>query len=225
MAVAWPPSIGLWRRNVLRWCGWGLAAAREHQLAVRRQFAAQAPKGSQSSPAQPQAGALTAEYERLIRQYERQLLNYLWRMTGDEHGAYDLTQEVFLRAWQRFDALSSYEQPRSWLFRVATNLALTHLKRRSRQDESLSTLEEEHEPVGGDPAWRLAESDLVRRTLLQLSPKRRAALVLREVYELTSKEVGHALSMSGASVRMALHRGREQFRELYRREGGTDEGA
>ncbi len=65
----------------------------------------------------------------------------------------------------------------------------------------------------------------MRRTLLRLSPKRRAALVLREVYKLTSEEVGHALGMSGASVRMALHRGREQFRELYRQEGETDEGA
>jgi RNA polymerase sigma-70 factor (ECF subfamily) len=222
MVVAWRPTIGLWRRNAGRWCGWGLALARERQPAVMRQFASQAPDGIPSSPAQPQTGALTAEYERFVRQHERQVLNYLWRMTGDEHAAYDLTQEVFLRAWQRFDALRSYEQPRSWLFRVATNLALTHLKRRSRQGESLSLLEEDHEPAGGDPAWRLAESDLVRRTLLRLSPRRRAALVLREVYQLTSDEVGHALGMSTAAVRMALHRGREQFRELYRQEGGTD---
>lgn len=225
MAVAWPPSIGLWRRNTVRWCGWGLASAREHRLALARRLATQTSDESQSGLARQQTGAITAEYERFIRQYERQILNYLWRMTGDEHAAYDLTQEVFLRAWQRFATLRRYEQPRKWLFRVATNLALTHLKRRSRQGDSLSALDEEHEPADGDPAWRLAESDLVRRTLLRLSPKRRAALVLREVYELTSEEVGHALGMSGASVRMALHRGREQFRELYRQEGGTDEGA
>src|SRR5258708_4780813 len=113
MAVARPSSSGLWRRTALRWCAWTIAATQQYQrrLAVTWQFAAQAPRGVQSSSAQPQPGTLVAEYERFIRQYERQLLNYLWRMTGDEHAAYDLTQEVFLRAWQRFDALRRYEQP------------------------------------------------------------------------------------------------------------------
>jgi RNA polymerase sigma-70 factor, ECF subfamily len=222
MALAQSPAIDLWQRDGMRWCGWHLTSARGLWLALARQLATQTSDESQSGLARPQAGAFAAEYERFIRQYERQILNYLWRMTGDEHAAYDLTQEVFLRAWQRFDTLRRYEQPRKWLFRVATNLALTHLKRRSRQGDLLSALDEEHEPAGGDPAWGLAESDLVRRTLLRLSPKRRAALVLREVYELTSEEVGHILGMSATSVRMALHRGREQFRELYRQEGGTD---
>jgi RNA polymerase sigma-70 factor, ECF subfamily len=225
MAVAWPPSIGLWGRSPGRWPCWGQAAVREQRLAIWLPFAAEASKEVRNGPAPSGAGALSGEFERFIRQYERQILNYLWRMTGDEHAAHDLAQEVFVRAWQRFDALKSYEQPRAWLYKVATNLALTHLKRRSRQGVPLSTLEEEHEPVGDDPSSRFAESDLVRRTLLRLSPKRRAALVLREMYQLTSAEVGQALGLSGAAVRMALHRGRQQFREFYRQEGGTDAGA
>jgi RNA polymerase sigma-70 factor (ECF subfamily) len=164
------------------------------------------------------------ECERFIRDHERQILNYLWRVTGDEAAAYDLTQEVFLRAWQHFETVRRYEQPRGWLFRVATNLALTHVKRRGARAAAISALETMHGSATSDPAWRLAESDLVRRTLLQLTPKRRAALVLREVYGLSAAEVGQALGMTETAVRMALHRAREQFRDLYLREGGRDDG-
>ncbi len=170
--------------------------------------------------------SLSADYEAFIRQHERAILNYLWRMTGDEQTAYDLTQEVFLRAWQRFDALRRYDQPRSWLFRVATNLAITHIRRRALPVGSATpldtALDSERDPASSDPAWRLAESDQVRRTLLQLSPQRRAALVLREVYGLSAAEVGQTLGITPVAVRMALHRAREQFRALYLREEGGE---
>lgn len=176
--------------------------------------------GALASDATP----LSADYETFIRQHERPILNYLWRMVGDEQAAYDLTQEVFLRAWQRYDTVRHYDQPRSWLFRVATNLAITHIRRRALPVGAAAPLDAllatGHDPASSDPAWRLAESDLVRRTLLQLSPQRRAALVLREVYGLNAAEVGQALGMTEIAVRMALHRGREQFRAIYLREGG-----
>ena len=168
---------------------------------------------------------LDTECERFIEAHQRAVLNYLWRMTGDEQAAYDLTQEVFVRAWQRFDTVRTYERPRSWLLRVATNLALTYLKRRTTRIYDTTSLDDQLGPATSDPAWRLAESDHVRSTLLRLAPKRRGALVLCEVYGLSAAEVGQALGMSEAAVRMALHRAREQFRELYSREGGTSRGS
>lgn len=163
--------------------------------------------------------------ERFIREHERVILNYLWRMTGDEETACDLTQEVFLRAWRRFETIRTYDQPVSWLFRVATNLALTYLKRRSLSARSSAVFDEDRGPASSDPTWHIAESDLVRDILLQLSPERRAALVLREVYGLSAAEVGSILGISQNAVRMALHRARRQFRDLYVREGASDHGA
>ena len=187
--------------------GWSL-----HALSGREQTRGEAA---------PVSAALSADFEDFLRAHERPILNYLWRMTGDEALAYDLTQEVFLRAWQRYSVISGYEQPRSWLFRVATNLALNHRKRASSHERPL---EDAPTPSASDPGSRLAESDLVRRTLMELPPKRRAALVLREVYGLSSAEVGKTLGMTGVAGRMALHRGREQFRALYLREGGRTDG-
>ncbi len=126
-----------------------------------------------------------------MHDYERQILNYLWRMTGDEQTAYDLTQEVFLRAWQHYATVSRYEQPRAWLFRVATNLALSAKATRARRgkttlEASGELLEGDSAPGTSDIARRIVERDAVRAVLLQLPPKRRAALVLREVYGLST---------------------------------------
>ncbi len=171
------------------------------------------------------APTVSSDCERFIREHERVILNYLWRMTGDEETACDLAQEVFLRAWQRFETIRAYDQPLSWLFRVATNLALTYLKRRSLPAGAPAMLDEDDEPATSDLAWRLAESDLVHDILLKLSPQRRAALVLREVYGLSGAEVGAILGISRNAVRMTIHRARIQFRDLYLQEGGSDHGA
>lgn len=165
------------------------------------------------------------EFEPFVRQFERQILNFLWRVTGEEQSAYDLTQEVFFRAWQHFATISRYEQPRAWLFRVATNLAVTHNTGRNRWTHRLSDislLAGDDAPGASDPARRFAESEFVRQVLLQLPPKRRAALVLREVYGLSTAEVGAALGMSETAVRMAISRAREQFRTLYLRGEGSE---
>jgi RNA polymerase sigma-70 factor (ECF subfamily) len=168
------------------------------------------------------ASTALVAYEPFVRQHERAILNYLWRMTGDEELAYDLTQEVFLRAWQRWETIRGYEQPRAWLFRVATNLARSHLRRRSPLGQRVPMPDDDAGPATSDPAWRLAEADQVRDALLQLSPKRRAALVLREVYQFSAAEIGAMLGMREAAVRMTVHRAREQFRALYPWEGQHD---
>lgn len=164
------------------------------------------------------------DYDAFVREHERAILNYLWRLTGDEQSAYDLAQEVFLRAWQRFDQVRGYDNPRAWIFRVATNLALTSLTRR-RPLSSEAALSPERGPEMSDPARRLIERDVVRATLQRLTPQRRAALCLREVYGLSCAEVAKALGISEPAARMTLSRAREQFRELYLREEGGEHDA
>ncbi len=223
MSLVYSQMLMAWRDKQagLAWRWW---AARSWRLSTQQPTDAQAAAQRVRAISAP-VPAINADCERFIREHERVILNYLWRMTGDEETACDLAQEVFLRAWQRFETIRTYDQPVSWLFRVATNLALTYLKRRSLPAGSPAMLDEDGGPASSDPTWRFAESDLVRDILLQLSPQRRAALVLREVYGLSAAEVGSILGISQSAVRMALHRARRQFRELYVREGASDHGA
>src|SRR5215469_9846246 len=124
----------------------GWLAAPAHWLARlsdRRLHLLTTPQSDEGVPPADTAQASAREagqFERFVRRFERQILNYLWRMTGEEQSAYDLTQEVFFRAWQRFATISRYEQPRTWLFRVATNLARTHNTSRNRRAAPLGDI-------------------------------------------------------------------------------------
>jgi RNA polymerase sigma factor (sigma-70 family) len=157
-------------------------------------------------------------FESFVHQHERALLNYLWRMLGNEQSAYDLTQETFVRAWQHFEQISRYEHPRAWLFRVATNLALNYRQRQAHPVGAAVPLDMPRDLASLDLASHSAERELVRKVLQRLPPKRRAALVLREVYGLPAEEVGQILGMRREAVKMALSRARTQFRQLYLQE-------
>ena len=155
------------------------------------------------------------DFEAFFLQHEHAIFGYLLRLTGDEQSAHDLSQEAFLRAWQHYDKIRGYDHPAAWLFRVASNLAISHLRRRSSPVGSAKLLGDDDSPARSDPAMRFIEVDLVEQTLLELPPKQRAALVLREVYGFSCEEIGVTLGMSRDAVKMSLWRAREQFRVRY----------
>lgn len=169
------------------------------------------------TPARGGAGATNREFDAFFQAHERAITGYLWRMTGDEQTASDLAQETFLRAWQRFDRIRAYERPGGWLFRVATNLALQHLRRRGAPVGAAGPLDGAWDPRVSDPGQRFVERDQVRETLRELTPKARALLILRDVYGLSAEEVGDILKMSREAVKVGLWRARTQFRDHYMR--------
>lgn len=178
-----------------------------------------APSASQDAMTAGHTGTNIEEFEAFFWRHEHDILGYLWRLTGDEQTAYDLSQEVFIRAWQHFEALQRYEQPRAWLFRVASNLGINHLRGRTRRPIPAPVSEDMPQLVvgSGDPAHRLAEHDAIRQTLLGLPPRQRAAVTLCDVYGMTSTEAAEALGVSHGSLKMSLWRGRERFRQDYQR--------
>lgn len=148
-------------------------------------------------------------FEAFFRRYEPMLTGYLWRMTGDAEIARDLCQETFTRAWQHFAEVGRYTQPRQWLYRVATNLALNQRRR-------LPTLSlDDHDSAVSDPTGRMVEREQIRQILAELPPKARAILILREVQQFSYAEIGELLGMSPDAIKMAVSRAREQFRQRY----------
>src|SRR5215470_9466038 len=105
--------------------------------------------------------------ERLYHQHYRPLLAYLTRLVGDREAAEDLCQETFLKAlrsWAQHDPAAS---PLAWLYRIATNSAYDHLRR--RRHVALAPLAEVEALVGGQmPEAGLDEREGVRRALAQL---------------------------------------------------------
>src|SRR6185437_16244856 len=175
------------------------------------------PSGSErrTAPAQQQhAEAREATFEQFFHAHEGTILGYLWRITADEQTSHDIAQETFLRAWQRFEQVSRYEQPRAWLFRVATNLASNHRRHRSIHDATMARMGA-NQPTATDPAAGVAESAAVRAALLAMPVRQRSALVLRVVYGLSIPELAEALGASRGAAAMTLSRAREGFRTHY----------
>ncbi|RKH67341.1 sigma-70 family RNA polymerase sigma factor [Corallococcus aberystwythensis] len=158
------------------------------------------------------------------REHERFLWGLCYRMTGVSADADDLVQEVYARALasppERLDTL------RPWLTRVAVNLARDHLRRRRREgyvgpwlpspvetgDEEVPPSAEARLPGGGSTEGRYELLESVSFAFLlaleALSPKQRAVLLLRDVFDYSVLEVAGALRMSEANVKVVHHRAR-----------------
>lgn len=156
-------------------------------------------------------------FEAFFRAHEHAVFGYLRRVTGDEHAAYDLSQETFLRAWRHFARIADYDRPDAWLLRVATNLAFDH--RRRRATRGTVALGDDERFARSDPELgRVGEADAVAATLLALPERQRAALVLREVHGLSGDEIAAVLHVSSGAAKMLLARAREGFRAQYPRD-------
>ncbi|MGZ3674523.1 MAG: RNA polymerase sigma factor [Ktedonobacterales bacterium] len=214
VAVPWRS----WKYPRTRWIS---APAISHALGLltsRPQAEEAEPKGSQPVVSSLDGGeAMDEAFETFFRLHEREIFGYLWHITGDEQASYDIAQETFVRAWQRFEQIRRYEQPRAWLFRVATNLASNHRRNRSVRDAATTRLSVGAH-VAGDPAADVVESDAVRAALDAIPLKQRGALILRIVYGLSFSELARALDSSEAAAKMTLSRARERFRALYMHE-------
>lgn len=198
-----------WRPRGPRW----LLALRGERIAEAS--GPVAPPASHASDAQQtqSAPSLDLSFESFYQRHARDVFGYLWRVCGDEQTANDLTQEVFFRAWRQFEKLQRYERPDSWLFRVATNLALNE-RRHQRVVGPVAALRG-HERAAGDPAAQLAERAALRGALERLPAQQRAAFILREVYGHSCAEIADMLGVSSAAAKMTLSRAREQLRRLY----------
>lgn len=194
------------------------------RLLVAIEHGEQAGATSRSHPHDGSRAEIGA-FEPFFREHQRDIFTYLWRMTSDEQAAYDLTQETFLRAWRHFARICDYERPGGWLFRVATHLALNHVRGRSTSlgsAASLNTPVAPHTsvslPASPDFSVSIADADTVRRALMAIPSRHRAALVLREVYGLSCEEVATALGVSSGAAKTLLWRARSDFRASYQNE-------
>jgi RNA polymerase sigma-70 factor, ECF subfamily len=168
------------------------------------------------------------EFESFFARYEQPLCGYLRRMVPCNEAALDLAQEAFLRTWQHFAELQTYDRPEAWLYRVATNLAISYLRRKkslcfadvyqhsvgdSEFEEAAFDSQYLADPL--DVEQEIADRIAIERTLEQLAQRQRATLLLRTVYGMSCQEIAGTLGISVANVRQTLTRGRERFRKLY----------
>lgn len=152
----------------------------------------------------------------LMETYESPLGRYLQSLTGNREMAQDLVQETFLRAYLHLPSLRDEGAVKPWLYRIATNLAMTALRRRSRfRWLPLSWLN----PLPGFEE-DLAERDRVQTAIRKLPAEFSACLLLTRVEGLRSHEAGAALGISADLVRKRVQRAQEMLRKELGGDGG-----
>ncbi|MGH3359151.1 MAG: RNA polymerase sigma factor SigJ, partial [Nocardioidaceae bacterium] len=146
-------------------------------------------------------------------EHRRTLVGAAYRVLGSVSDAEDVVQEVWFR-WSDVD-IAEVREPRAYLLRITTRLALNRLRQQKRRREQYigpwlpEPLSDVHE-VGADAPVELAESvSMAMLVVLEsLSPLERAAFVLREVFEVPFAEIAKSLDRSEAAVRQLVHRAR-----------------
>ncbi len=155
-----------------------------------------------------------ALFERLFREFQGVMVNYLYRLTGDAAQAEELAQDVFVRAYQALPRLKEGSNYRAWLYRIATHTAYDAL-RRKRLVHFLPL--EAHDAA---PAAPSDVRDAVQEALLRLPPEYRVPLVLYSVQGYSTAEIAEMLGISIGAVKTRLYRAREAFRRIYQGDEG-----
>lgn len=168
------------------------------------------------------------DFPALVDAYQHKLFNVILRMVGNHDDALDLVQEVFLKAYRSMGSFKGQSKVYTWLYRIAINAALSFRRsaaaRMSRSSVSLEgnpareEPDQKRDPADGRPvpaaaAQEKEAEDHIKEAITELEPELRAAVVLRDIEELSYEEIARILEVPRGTVKSRLHRGRLILRE------------
>jgi RNA polymerase sigma-70 factor, ECF subfamily len=155
-------------------------------------------------------------FDELVRSTYAETYTLARRLTGNEEDARDVVQETYLRAFKGLKRFRGDAQFSTWLYRITANCANTYLSKRNRHrhEELPEVLIDASSEV--DPEARADAVELRGRlddALAHLSPKLRAVVLLRDVYDLPHESIAAELGISESAAKVRLHRARRELRE------------
>jgi len=166
--------------------------------------------------------------EELYNRYYVQVLKLLMYYGLRKEEAEDVTQDVFLQVYDSLPAFRGGSAFSTWLYRVAVNAAITHVRKEKRHPHiPLDALREFRADIDAEPeqqATRMETQQAVQEMLAQLPEQQRAVLVLRYFQELSLEEMAEVLNCSVAAVKVRLHRARNSFRRLFQKRHPQEDG-
>lgn len=163
-------------------------------------------------------------FEELVRRYQRQIISYVYRMLNNYDASLDVTQEVFIKVYNSLEKYSSDYKFSTWLYRIAHNAAIDHLRRNSVTQQSLEvenadgtyqlqlesprpTPEQERERS----EWRTEIESVVKC----LPSVYRELILLRHGQDLSYDEIAEVTDLPLGTVKNRLFRAREMMREIF----------
>src|SRR5271155_3730639 len=165
-------------------------------------------------------------FDFLVQKYRRPLVSFMYRMARNTAAAEDLAQEVFLRVYRSRQTYEASAKFTTWLYRIATNLAVNHARdTRKERPEVTVSLDEPDDETGTTmdvaDSTMTAEENLVRRERLAairskveaLPERQRLAVIMHKYQQMDYKQIADVLKLSESATKSLLFRAYESLRE------------
>ena len=165
-------------------------------------------------------------WEEIVQSYSRRIFNLAYRFTSNVSSAEDLTQEVFVRIYNSLDKFNPKQGNLSnWLMRLARNLIIDDYRKRQRNPQnSMADTVDNHtfhlRAVGTSAHKELERRELagqVQEGIDKLAPDLRTCVILRDIEEMTYKEIVDVLQIPEGTVKSRINRGRIELAKILRR--------
>lgn len=169
-------------------------------------------------------------FAELVSRYRNQITSYIYRMTNDYDGAVDLAQETFLRVYRAAGRYQTTHAFSTYIYRIATNLAISELRKRKRRrlvsltgllaspdgEEMRDFDAPDEKPLQDTNMVDTEKRRVVKKAISTLPEKYRAPLVLRDVEGKSYDEIAQILSTSEGTVKSRINRARNFLRDKMR---------
>jgi RNA polymerase sigma-70 factor (ECF subfamily) len=165
-------------------------------------------------------------FENIFTSYEKPLYNFVLRMVKDAQTAEDLTQDIFLKIYQKLKSFRGDASVSTWVYKIATNAYLDYVRSSAYKKNSLSDYIDEGENEKWDHGKyekvlsideRVIKSEMntcIQRFLNDLPEDYRAVIVLHDLQDLKNREIADILNCTLETVKIRLHRARKKFRTV-----------
>lgn len=152
--------------------------------------------------------------------YGDSVFKYICMMTRDYQQAQDLTQETFIKAYEKFDSFK-HLNAKGWLYSIAHNVTIDFLRKRRPLSifEKLLMNKEDSAPLPEEQLEMKEEIRELYRALANLKESYREVVILRKIKEFSVEETSYILNWSEAKVRTTMHRAMKQLEEELLKEG------
>ena len=165
------------------------------------------------------AGDETA-FVTLVKKYQKQVHALAWRKTGDFHIAEEITQDTFLKVYQKLSTLKNPNQFSGWLYVIATNQCRAWLRKKRIETESIEDTEWIDDTaysryVAEERANDTVETqrEVVKKLLAKLKESERTVMTLYYLGEMTTEEISRFLGVSTSAIKLRLHRARQRLQK------------
>jgi RNA polymerase sigma-70 factor (ECF subfamily) len=165
-------------------------------------------------------------FEYLVQKYRRAMVSFMYRMTHNSAAAEDLAQEVFLRVYRSRTGYEASAKFTTWLYRIATNLAVNHARdTRHERPENQVSLDEPDEETGTtmdvadnsltveQAILRRERMEAIRAKVQNLPERQRMAVIMHKYQQMDYKQIAEVLKLSESATKSLLFRAYETLRE------------